>query len=321
MPTPLVSVIVPVYCVAPWLARCVDSLLAQSYAHLQIVLVDDGSTDGSGALCDAYAQKDKRVLALHQPNAGLSAARNTGIDAAQGELLCFVDGDDWCEAEMLETALCALQESAVDCVAWGYFKDFVKASKMIKNKQKKEAHGFAEWLALYENGFLGVSAWGKLFRKRVFENIRFPEGRIFEDMWVFPQIARAANGILVLPQAFYHYVQRGQSITNRAFRPQNMDFLEALESWRTEGGQTVQRVRLRVAWNLLLMMGGAFGSPQNKPYAEQLAKILREERTGFFVPVSGALNFALANAVAHGAPYAPVLRLRQTLKRMGGSGA
>lgn len=120
METELISVIVPVYNVERYLRRCVDSILHQTYQDLEILLVDDGSTDASGAICDEYAAQEERVTAVHQKNGGLSAARNTGLERAQGTYLCFVDSDDFLDSRMLETLCRDLQEQNADVAVVGF---------------------------------------------------------------------------------------------------------------------------------------------------------------------------------------------------------
>lgn len=120
METELISVIVPVYNVERYLRRCVDSILHQTYRNLEVLLVDDGSTDASGAICDEYAAQEERVTAVHQKNGGLSAARNAGLERAQGTYLCFVDSDDFLDSRMLETLCCDLQEKDADVAVVGF---------------------------------------------------------------------------------------------------------------------------------------------------------------------------------------------------------
>ena len=119
MGEPLVSVIVPVYNVEAYLARCVASLRGQTYPDLEIILVDDGSADGSGLLCDSFAREDPRIRVIHQPNAGVSAARNAGLEAASGSYVCFVDGDDGAEETMAAEAAAAMEAGGGDLCAWG----------------------------------------------------------------------------------------------------------------------------------------------------------------------------------------------------------
>lgn len=302
MRIPCVSIIVATYNVEKWLPKCIDSLLEQTYGNIQLILVDDGSTDGSGKICDEYAEQDSRVEAVHQKNGGLSRARNAGIELASGDFLCFVDGDDFCEKDMLQIAMENFNND-IDVVAFGFY---INSKKKIAKKNRL-SRNFDEALNLYIAGELNVSTWGKIYRKHVFDNIRFPEGKLFEDMWIFPKITE--NRILVLNKALYHYVQRENSITSVKFRSQHMDFLDSLSVWRGDEN-LLKTVRLRVAWNLLLFMEGEC----DNVYAEKLVKILRKEKR-FFVPINGFINFVLANLISFGLYYPFILRLRVALKR------
>lgn len=298
----MISVIIPFYNVEKWLPACINSLLEQTYNDFQLILIDDGSTDDSAKICDEYAVKDSRIEIVHQNNRGASCARNLGIELAKGDFLAFVDGDDFCEKDMLQIAMENFKED-VDIVAFGFYRNL----KKITVKKNRVSNNNDEALNLYIKNELNVAAWAKIFRRKVFENIRFPEGKLFEDMFIFPQITQYK--ILILNKALYHYVQRENSITTSQFKPRHMDFLESLKLWKGEE-KLLRIVRLRVAWNILLFM-------ENKPdkiYAEQLTQILRNEKT-FFVPVAGFVNFILANMLAFGFSYSFVLSLRTLLKK------
>jgi glycosyltransferase involved in cell wall biosynthesis len=302
-----ISVVVPVYNIEKWLPACLDSLLKQTYENFQLILVNDGSNDNSKNICDEYAKRDSRIEVVHQKNGGLSKARNTGIEFAKGEYLCFVDGDDFCDKDMLKIAMENFSED-IDIVAFGFYKN----SKKNTAKKNKISRSFNEALNLYVAGELNVSAWGKVYKKKIFDNIRFPEGKLFEDMWIFPKIAE--NRILILNKALYHYVIRENSITTAKFSPQSMDFLDSLSVW--DGNKKLLKmVRLRIAWNLLLFMENEYDKNENKIYAEQLARILRTEKS-FFVPIRGFINFILANLLSFGFSYSVVLNFRLFLRRL-----
>ena len=120
----MISVIIPVYNVEPYLRKCLDSIVNQTYRDLEILVVDDGSTDGSGAICDSYAEKDERVVVFHTENRGLSAARNLGLDNAKGEWINFLDSDDWMDSECFEFAISVAEDKKADLVFWGYVKEY-----------------------------------------------------------------------------------------------------------------------------------------------------------------------------------------------------
>jgi len=159
----MISVIVPVYNVEPYINQCIDSFLAQTNKDIEIIIIDDGSTDQSGIICDSYS--NSRITVIHTKNHGLSAARNVGIDNAHGEFLYFIDSDDWIEPYMLEQAVSAIGSADILCLT-NYSNTYTAYEALI---------------ALI-NGKFGYAIWSKLFRKSCFSSIRFPEGRIHEDL-------------------------------------------------------------------------------------------------------------------------------------------
>ena len=183
METELISVIVPVYNVERYLRRCVDSILHQTYRNLEVLLVDDGSTDASGAICDEYAAQEEHVTAVHQKNGGLSAARNTGIERAKGTYLCFVDSDDFLDSRMLETLCRDLQEQDADVAVVGFRmfereEELAPAELTVPGQCMTGREAIRNTLVSDE---LGDFAWNKLYKRELFRDIRYPLGRMMED--------------------------------------------------------------------------------------------------------------------------------------------
>ena len=217
MQTEWISVIVPVYNVRPYLKRCIDSIIAQTYSNLEILLVDDGSTDGSGELCDAYARQDARIQVIHKKNGGLSDARNCGIEHAQGRYLCFVDSDDGIAPQMIEVLYRELLENAADisAVGWKAFdsdafpsvKEQEAASKIL---QPKEAI-----LQILCSEELGDFAWNKLYRRSLFQEIQYPYGRMLEDLGTTYRLFEKCVRIVYCPVPLYFYYQRPDSILHK----------------------------------------------------------------------------------------------------------
>lgn len=224
----LISIIVPVYKVEQYLPRCVDSLLAQTYPHLEIILVDDGSPDGSGEICDGYAKKDPRIRVIHKENGGLSSARNAGIEVAKGEYLGFVDSDDWVEPETYETLLTMARQENVKLVCCGRF-DF--SSKTGQKKvglcpQKREVISGEELvhrMFLWEN--VDSAAWDKLYHHSLFRQIRYPLGKIVEDVPTTYRIALEAGRAGMIPMPLYNYFHRPGSITTAAISEKSFHFM------------------------------------------------------------------------------------------------
>ena len=235
---PLISAIVPFYKVEKYLGRCVESLLAQTYENIEIILVDDGSPDTCPVMCDEYAKKHEKIRVIHQENKGLSGARNTGIDNAKGEYLAFVDSDDLWSPHFLESLYKALKENDADIAQcrWEYMHgDELKEA--YDADAKTVCFTGREMLAnLYiQTGAYYVVAWNKLYKKELFENIRYPEGRIHEDEATTYKLFDLAKKCVFVDNALYGYYvgSGGTSITRNGFNLKKLD-------WRTANKERVQ---------------------------------------------------------------------------------
>lgn len=239
MRTPLISVIIPVYNVEKYLRRCLDSVIAQTYQNFEIICVDDGSIDDSGKICDQYAVRDARIKVIHQENQGPSAARNRGLDAAEGEYIAFVDSDDYILEDMYKKMLDKLLNYNVDlCVCqWQY--EFSDGRQVVKKKNIdptiygcKTSLEFARFLyrGNYENSVV-VAVWNKLYRRALLDKIRF-EGRIHEDEAFSGRIMAKNISVYVMEDQFYVYAHNGDSLTNKSFSANKFFFLDALAERR-----------------------------------------------------------------------------------------
>ncbi len=209
---PKISIIVPVYKVEPYIRKCLDSIVGQTYRNLQIILVDDGSPDNCGKICDEYAAKDSRIEVIHQENGGLSAARNAGLRLATGDYIGFVDSDDWIELDMYEYLL----ENALK-----YQAGIAVCGRIERHVDKEVVRGFSEIevldreLALkylLQNDLLQNYAWDKLYKRELFQDIWFPAGKTFEDVAVMHKLFIKAERVVCLPEAKYNYLLRFNSI-------------------------------------------------------------------------------------------------------------
>ncbi len=217
---PTVSVIIPVYQVEKYLDKCIASVVGQTYPKLQIILIDDGSTDQSPAICDEWKERDSRITVIHQPNGGLSRARNAGLKVATGEFIGFVDSDDWIEPNMYETLLSALQETDAD-ISVGGIKSFTEDSQDVIFTQPKHsertvysAEEALRRLLLYVKESICSGVWNKLYRRSVISNIKFPAGRLHEDIpWTAEAIGNS-KAVVCVNQIFYHYLIRPDSLSH-----------------------------------------------------------------------------------------------------------
>lgn len=209
-----ISVIVPVYNVERYLKRCIESIINQTYKDLEIILVDDGSTDSSGNICDEYKKIDKRISVIHKKNGGLSDARNEGLKVVTGTYIAFVDSDDFLDLDMYEYMQKNIEKENADIVICGTKIDYDNGKIIVKSSKKLEE--FDTKRALIElNSFktFDMSVWNKLYKKSVIDRIMFPVGKKSEDYFVMYRYFDRAQKVVVLPEAKYHYIQRENSIS------------------------------------------------------------------------------------------------------------
>lgn len=225
----MISVIVPVYNVEKYLERCVKSIAAQTYNDLEILLIDDGSTDKSGKMCDDFQQTDSRIKVFHKQNGGLSDARNYGIEHSAGEFISFVDSDDYIDEKMLETLHRLITENDADlavCSAMDVFEGKeVTQVKEIKefNLNKVESYKYM----LRGDGI--PSACNKLYKRQTVGDVRFPVGKLYEDGFFTPQILKRVEKTAVTSKPMYYYFRRADSITTKPFRKGDLDVIEAYD--------------------------------------------------------------------------------------------
>ena len=206
----MISVIIPVYNVEPYLQKCLDSVIGQTYRDLEIVIVDDGSTDGSGDICDEY-RSDDRVKVFHTENRGLSAARNLGLDNASGDWIGFVDSDDWIEPDMYEALIKKAEETGADVVECGCYLEY--PSGTVEKSRPSICVSGAEAIQFLLREDISNAVWDKLWKRCCFDNIRFPEGRIFEEHATTYRVFEEINILCTIPSTKYHYLYRPESLS------------------------------------------------------------------------------------------------------------
>lgn len=231
--SPLVSVIVPVYNVENYLGRCLDSIVGQTYQNLEIILVDDGSTDRSGEICRRYAAMDPRIQLVVQENRGPSAARNTGLDCMTGEYVTFVDSDDYISRYFIEILFSKLQEFKVEIVTCDYIVTAEENDNALPDLFSEGDSVFCEQISgeaalnPINQNFESVAM--KLFEKRIFQSIRFKEGKLSEDILISRRIYVQVNRVCHVRRKLYAYRQRENSLSRKDRIPvASADYLEAL---------------------------------------------------------------------------------------------
>lgn len=212
----LVSVIVPIYNVEAYLERCVESILQQTYEHIEIILVDDGSPDRCGSMCEEYAKKDRRIKVLHKENGGLSDARNAGLEMAKGKYVLFVDSDDLIKKELVESCVQTAEKNSSDIVIFDFNR--VEENEEIVTTMEIEKSGTYTLKSEPRILFGSPSAVNKLFRRDLFikTGIRFPVGKYYEDLGTIPKLLLLADKIDYIKKSYYDYMIRSGSIMTAA---------------------------------------------------------------------------------------------------------
>lgn len=229
----MVSIIIPVYNTAQYLTDCINSVLLQDVDDFEIILIDDGSTDISGVMCDQYAKQYKTVRTIHQKNSGLSAARNTGIEIARGEYITFVDSDDMLAGGFINRALELAKMYEADLVAFSNVRceadekwsiEYSKTKKIQVYVYDDRVQKMKKFLIGAE---IGTMACAKLYRKELFEKIRYPSGKLHEDVFTTYKVVDEASRIVTTSQIGYIYRKSPNSITTKAFSERRLDSVEA----------------------------------------------------------------------------------------------
>ena len=227
---PLISIVVPVYKVEKYIRRCVDSIMNQTYKEIEVWLVDDGSPDECGKICDMYAENDDRIHVIHKRNGGLSDARNAAIPKCSGKYITFVDSDDWVSTYYIENLVKAMIKDNSD-LAISWFEN-VFEDVYIQNEPQNTLIGYTclnsmECLEkmLYQDG-IETSAWGKLYKTELIKDLMYPVGKLYEDIPVTYETVKRSKKIAVIGNVDYYYFQRADSIQNVTFNSKKMDGIE-----------------------------------------------------------------------------------------------
>lgn len=223
----LVSIIIPIYNVEKYLKNSIESALQQTYTNLEIILVDDGSPDNCPNICDEYEKLDIRIRVKHQKNSGLSGARNTGIAMAKGKYLFFQDSDDTLEKDCIEKLYASMKKFNTQISVCGRFYEFEDGKKLCKYDEKFEkCYEFEDAIEeMNDFYYFDMSAWGKLYKKELFDDIKFPEGKLSEDYFIMYKLFERSKKISYTSEPLYNYLQRQNSISKN--KKINHDFIEA----------------------------------------------------------------------------------------------
>ena len=329
---PQISVIVPVYKVEKYLADCVDSILAQTYKDFELILVDDGSPDSCGKICDAYAAKDSRVRVIHQENQGLSGARNSGIDIAQGEYVTFIDSDDLVSTDYLETLHSGIAQNKADisCCKMRAFQGEESPCSTSTPADETSAQlipGRESVLSIYRGtGQVSICACGKLYRKCLFRNIRFPLRKLHEDQAIVPILLYEANCVTSIDAPNYYYRNRSDSITHKAFKANRFDNVEAIDSCivffqeHKDMELVTEAKRIRKKVNaLLVILAKSEGADNEIPQVYRMSKAKAIYYLFKYTP-DDTCSWYLSQLYPRGIRiHSYALKIRRMLRRISGS--
>ena len=224
----LISVVVPIYKVEKYLDRCIESIVNQTYRNLEIILVDDGSPDNCPQMCDSWEKKDKRIKVIHKENAGLSDARNAGMLFTTGEIISFIDSDDWIEIDMFDEMLNRMQADNSDMVSCGVkwveedgnlIRDISSSDGILDTKTAMKE--------LLNDSKLKQHVWNKIYKYELIKDIPFEKGKYHEDVFWSYQVVGRAKKVSIVKESFYNYVQRANSIMGESFSVKRLDALDA----------------------------------------------------------------------------------------------
>lgn len=264
----MISVIVPVYNVKSYLKKCIESILNQTYSNLEIILVDDGSTDGSNEVCKYFERLDSRIRLIEKENGGLSSARNAGLEVAKGDYISFIDSDDWIEKDFIENLLFLLEKYNADISQCSFVRDNgTRAPKIYKDTTSKVISGKEALKNLYNRRtYLNtVVMWNKLYKKKIFEKMRFEEGIINEDEAIIHEILYSLNRVVINSSTLYHYYVRSNSIMQSEFSLKKLDSIYVYEKrisyFLEKNEKELHAMTLPIYFRTLLNVGsGIFNS-------------------------------------------------------------
>lgn len=279
---PEISVIVPVYRAEEYLMDCVQSILRQTFSDMEILLVDDGSPDGCGAMCDALAAEDSRISVIHQSNQGQAAARNHALEKASGQWVCFVDSDDVIHPQMVQRLYQAARESGAAMSMCQMLQDQQLSEDFFRDSSGSyQLYSMDEQTLLELHDADAYPAWvacAKLIRREVVQTHLFQPGRVYEDNEAVCHWVVAAGQLACLPEALYFYRTNPDSTTNRRFSLKRLDYLWALEQIiRFYGGVGYDRLRSRFLERYVEAVGStAWGLRQEQPYRHLVGRVCRQ---------------------------------------------
>lgn len=278
----LISVIIPIYNVEKYLKECVDSIINQTYKNLEIILVDDGSPDNCGKICDEYADKDSRIKVIHKKNGGLSDARNAGMTISTGEYLVFVDSDDYMTADGIEYLYKLARENNAQLVIGGTEKFIDEANEIIYTSYNKNLNEevFTKEAAIKDFFLNGCASWARIYKREVHMNILFPIDEINEDEAIVLSVIDKCTKIMKSNKIVYNYRYRPESITSSTFSLKKMDWHEHCKSnldfIKQNYSELTEYAEKRYYSSVIFSLTSISFEKNKQPYKEILQELKRE---------------------------------------------
>ena len=277
-----ISVIIPVYNVESYIRKCLDSVVSQTMNDLEIILVDDGTKDNSGEICEEYANKDTRIRVIHKKNGGLSDARNAGMPHVTGKYVIFIDSDDYIESDMLEYMYRNIEKSGADfstCGVYDVYGDHIVAQKYEEEELVSAEKAFSYIL---QGTNIKGAIWNKLFRRSVIEGLEFPVGKTFEDVFYTCELMKRVNKVYVGTEPKYYYIHRENSITTKPYTLADNAIIEGYAKTykvvREHFPELKKEAEFRVLWSSFFVFDKILLSPDYKNIKQytELKKKLRK---------------------------------------------
>lgn len=284
---PEISIIVPVYNVEKYLDKCVNSILDQTFQEFELILVDDGSPDNSGKMCDAFADMDKRISVIHQENGGLSAARNAGIEIAKGRYIGFVDSDDYIAEDMYELLYTNLKKEDADLSTVGFLDVYAGKEPVIKEKKYIVTDMVGAAKITFEGKLSTISATNKLYKREIFDHVRYPVGMITEDAAVILDVLEETSKVVIDTSQKYYYYHRENSISSNHFSLKDLDMIKA---WEDNESRVLKKypeliyvAHTRVCWAYFTVLDKMMNSSdlgiEDKKKQKEIIRFLRKNFT------------------------------------------
>lgn len=279
----MLSIIVPIYKVEKYLSECVNSLTSQTFTDIEIILVDDGSPDNCGAMCDEFAQQDKRITVIHKENGGLSSARNAGIKAATGNYICFVDSDDLVSADYCKSLFELIDGTEYDYAVGGVYR-FQDGAFTEPSKPEKEvlAVGNTQLLEMQIDRKSEFGVWNKLYKREIFDSLQFADGKLNEDViWSSDIAAHCKNGAILTNEPVYYYRMREGGIVSQQAAKGSVDriyagrhLVEQAEEYYPELKEKALNYALNYPWSFADKIVLARAFKQNKAFLDDLRSFI-----------------------------------------------